>query len=76
MRIGVWKKNFDKIFLFLDCHVQCYLSLFWYSSSSQPSFVCPTVPGSALQLFRYDDEIILLGHLSHRRNYPEIYLDK
>ena len=41
-----------KIF-FLDCHDQCYLSAFLYSNSSQPSFVCPSVSGSALVLFWY-----------------------
>ena len=48
----VWKlivctsyvKQFASNFLFLDCLIECYLNPFWYSRSSKPSFICPTVP--------------------------------
>ena len=58
----------------IACHVQCYLSPFLYSSSSQSSFLCLPFTGSALLLFWYHDEIVPLTHHSHGRNYPEIYL--
>ena len=56
-------------------HVQCYLSTFWFSSSSQPSFICRTVPSSALPLFRFPDRIVLFAPRSDRCNYLEIYLN-
>ena len=69
-------RTMAKLFFFLIvCHVQCYLSHFWYSSSCQPSFICPTIPGSTLPLFWYPDRFILLVHHSHCHNDLEIYQD-
>ena len=62
------KKNF-----FFDC-LSCS-SPFRFSSRSQPSFICPTVPGSTLPLFWNPDGIILQAHHSHHCNYSGIYQD-